>query len=424
MSGEILGRSQYFSEYGGEEYDVVDRSERKAVIKEDAPTHSFYHDLESLFWVLFWICVCRGGPALRRADLFDKNDPVNKRFRSFYISLFSVVGNDQLASNKALVIENWREFEKKVMAVSDWCWPLRSLLRNFIRILRKHYEEKHFPENEIYEAFISALEESERSIIADSMDPTKKTQPSAEEIKAYNAEVERRAQDCRDWKIPVRTLPEPNAILEANEEPLHSSDEAHPPVARSRPDDSHEKPPLRPLEDALEALHLVPGPPSSNSSESAGSAQTATGKQREKSPASKHSHSSNTPQSAVTSLAAKPQTAKAPSTKVPTNKGAPKKAQAAPATSVAQSTGVLTRAMKRAALAVASSSTTQSRPRGASDTASKKAGPSRSAGRTLDASDEARGTDSTRATGRRVVAVKETRAPGRRTKGKAPKEEE
>lgn len=224
MSGEIIGQSKYFDEYaGGEEYDVVSRSERKTVIKGVAPAHSFYHDLESHVCSGSRSGSCSGSAFAGRALRCDLRVSSRSTIPTTRGS-GDVTGNDQFASNKALSIENWKEFEKKFMAVSDWCWQLRSLLRQFSTIIRKHYEERRFPIGEIYEAFIRALEDSERSIFENSEDPT--NEATDEKIEAYNAEVERRAVDCKDWEIPARKLSGPDVILEANGELAHSSDEA------------------------------------------------------------------------------------------------------------------------------------------------------------------------------------------------------
>ena len=57
MSEEILGQSRYFDKYGGAQYDDDDDDDDAdtKTIRVITPSHSFWHDLESLFWILFWI---------------------------------------------------------------------------------------------------------------------------------------------------------------------------------------------------------------------------------------------------------------------------------------------------------------------------------------------------------------------------------
>lgn len=395
ISGEILGQMRYFQQYGSEDDDGFgDNTDKgKTPVEVAPPTHWFYHDLESMFWILFWLCVCRSGPATRRADLFDNPDDANAMSLKVYNRLFSVGGNDQLANNKAQIIEVARQFENNVVAVSQWGRPLKSLLRQLSTILRTHYEKQEFPVVETYSAFMKALQNTEQLFIKRYEEVVDEQDP------AYQAECARRAADRRDWRLPARTLA-------PDEDPAQPANEAGRSAAGNG---SHEEASKdRRLEAALQALRLVSRPPTPDSSDSAGSAHTATGKSlQQSSQSSKHRQTASTKPTAKKPTPAKRQPAKAPVAK------ARSKIPQASDLSAAQSAGVATRAMKRAALAVESSSRVQTRSQGIS-------GPSRSTGGTQDESPEARGTDSTG--GRRAVIVKETRAAGRRTKGKAREE--
>ncbi|EPS96876.1 hypothetical protein FOMPIDRAFT_1025203 [Fomitopsis schrenkii] len=399
ISGEILGKTMYFKVY-----DVDDDGEKKKPILVVIPVHRFHHDLESVFWILFWMCLCRSGPAVRRAELFDRPEGDDVGCLGTYIRLFTAIDDDQLAYNKGQIIKYRMEFEEAVTAVSAWCRPLKSLLRQLSKILREHYENNEFPVAETYRAFMSALQESEQLLLAKATDEEKETP-------AYRAEVDRRIADRTDWELPLRKLPEPEVILEANEALAHPSDEASRSAAGNRPGDSREEPPKRRgLVAKLKALRLSAGPPSPTSSDSAGSGHTATGKQGPQ--------SSSTQPTATNPAATKPQATKAPSTKAPTTKRVSKKAQAA---KVTQPMNILTRAMQRAASAVPGSSRGQTLSQGASDTAPKKAGPSRSTARTQDGS-EARGVTATRGT--KAVTIKATGTPGMRTRRKAREEDD
>ena len=389
---------RYFQQYGDEDDDGFGSdadNKEKTSAEVDPPTHWFYHDLESLFWVLFWLCVCRSGPATRRTDIFDNSDRANVKNLSVYNRLFSAGGNDQLANNKAQIIEVARQFENNAVAVSQWGRPLKLLLRQLNTILRTHYEKQEFPVTETYSAFMKALKDAEQLFIkrydevVDEQDP------------AYRAECARRAADRKDWTLPARKLSEPDDTPGANIDSAEPLDETGGSVLASQRQEENPR-----LEAALQALRLV-SPSSPNSSDSAGSGHTATEKPLQKSSQAPKQPQPSTQPAETNSRPSKRQPAKAPvaksTSKVP-------QASAPPAT---QPKGVATRAMKRAALAVMGSLGVQTPSRGVSGTAPG-VGPDHSTGRVQDRGDETRDMDST--SGRKVVIAKGTRAPGRRTK--------
>ena len=265
---------RYFQQYGDEDDDGFGSdadNKEKTSAEVDPPTHWFYHDLESLFWVLFWLCVCRSGPATRRTDIFDNSDRANVKNLSVYNRLFSAGGNDQLANNKAQIIEVARQFENNAVAVSQWGRPVKLLLRQLNTILRTHYEKQEFPVTETYSAFMKALKDAEQLFIkrydevVDEQDP------------AYRAECARRAADRKDWTLPARKLSEPDDTPGANIDSAEPLDETGGSVLASQRQEENPR-----LEAALQALRLV-SPSSPNSSDSAGSGHTATEKPLQKS---------------------------------------------------------------------------------------------------------------------------------------------
>ena len=356
MSGEILGQTRYFDKYGGAQYDDDDDDDDAdtKTIKVVVPTHSFWHDLESLFWVLFWLCMCRAGPALQRAELWKDDDDEGKNEpKEEYRKLFGNAGNSQLSSNKATIIKDEDQFEDAVMKIHRWCWQLRDLLRQFSVILRSGYRSQNFSVNETYQAFMAALEAAEQRLLA------KPKKLLSEQQAAYDAEAERRAADNKDWKLPSRTLPEPAALLDVDEKPPTPE----PPVKKLA---------ALVLEPRSERLDL-PGTESKH---------YTTDLQRQKnSQSSKQPQTLHAQQPAKNLPSSHAQAATVPSTtKALTAKGSSKKAQAATATPATQSTGMLTRAMKRAASAASGSSTVLTRSTrvpASSEEATTKSGPGR-----------------------------------------------
>lgn len=412
----MLGQFRYYPDYSDEEDDSFAdvKSEEKTSSEVAPPTHSVHHDLESLFWILFWLCVCRSGPAVRRTEVFHNPEGVNLVYLNIYHTLFSAAGNYQLATNKALIIKYRMEFETAARAVSSWCRPLKPLLCQFNVILRDRHEARNFPVDDTYRAFMSALQSAEQSVRV-----FLESKPMLEEwAVAYQAEVARRAADGGDWELPPRSLPEPPVPLEVLgglPRALAKAGESTTALGGSR----KKSPSRRGLESAFGALHLVPRPSSPCSSDSASSEHTTTGGRHSREQRKQSSHASkHVPSPSTEHPAENPSATNRPTTKAVIAKAASKipRPSAPPTT---QYTGVGTRAMKRTALAVATSSRVQTRSQRASQPSGlpvlKNFGTIRETQRTRERRDAVQDADNT--DGRRA-APKEVRAPTRRGTGR------
>ena len=343
MSGEILGRERYFKLARRKDDDDDDGDADAQTIRVVAPAHSFWHDLESLFWILFWLCMCRAGPTMQRPEIWLKFQERETEAGAEYKQLFGDAANHQLAKNKTVIIKFEDHFELAMEHIHGWCWQLRPLLRQFSVILRNGYRSHRFSVNETYDAFTAALQEAEKRLLA----KPKTLQP--EQQAAYDVEENRRAADSKDWKLPSRTLPKLAQLFNIDEEPPAPE----PPVEK------------------LAALVLIPN------SERDGSPDSADG---------------DAGQTAKAPPVSKIQTGKAPARKAAASKAVSKRVQAATAVPAARSTGMRTRAMGRAALPAPSSSTVQTQPQRVAappEKTKKKAAPRRAAKRAQEEEDEA-----------------------------------
>lgn len=195
---------------------------------------------------------------MRREDVRQPNDAA---YRAVYKALFGDLDNLQLGKNKGVIIKNFDDLKDTLHAVSGWCEQLKSLLRDFSTILHAFHTTHNFPVDDVYVAFGTALQKAEQHILAHPIELT------PEQARAYEAEVKRRAADLRDWELPTQTEWQPNTIPEENEE--------EPTVATNA---------RAALPTALQALRLFNHSPQPHiTSESAGSRQTATDEQRQRS---------------------------------------------------------------------------------------------------------------------------------------------
>ncbi|KZT70394.1 hypothetical protein DAEQUDRAFT_764574 [Daedalea quercina L-15889] len=228
MSGEILGRGQY----GGGDEDEEGVS---------APlTHTFYHDLESLFWILVGLCLCRAGPAMRRAELWTQND-----LSWQYTYLFRAVGNAQLAFNKRIVKSLQNNFKKVFKVISNWNASQKPLLLRLWALPNKKHQTQDFPCEETYKSFMDAFRQAEQELrrIFPSNDPTHFLLNLTPEQKAvYAEEVKRREADYNDSeRTPKKLLKQPKQLEE--DEQLYAAPVSHLPIANDDDDSGEERNP-------------------------------------------------------------------------------------------------------------------------------------------------------------------------------------
>ena len=402
MSGEVLGASYYFEplddgddagDEDDEDDDDDDDDDDDATVVDAAaghrrPTHSFYHDLESFFWILLWYCILRVGPAMRREKLWATG---TSQLKTMYKHLFSTPENDQLARNKATIFREEVTFKAALEQVSKWCVSLKPLLRQLRGILLKGYMAHDFSDKEAYEDFMAAFNQAENTLLRQDKPLTELRQAG------YDREVARRAADTTDWQLPSRTLASPAAPPEERVGELASGSEAHELARDSSPDGAERMgTPTRSLATDFAAMWLAPDtPPRDTSPTELRASQEALSLSGDHPQTSEHPDSSEDVE--VNPFAPMPQISRMTSKQRQTTKKTVPQSQAVDTkASAVTSTGVVTRAMRRTTLAIRSSSRVQTRSRripASSKAGTKKIGTSRVMKRTQEECDEAQGAD-------------------------------
>ncbi|KAH9835348.1 uncharacterized protein C8Q71DRAFT_765355 [Rhodofomes roseus] len=232
MSGELLLGQPYYKSAGT---DV---------------RHRFYHDLESVLWILLWICLCKRGAGLRREALHQGTDKaLTRRFRL----LFEVTDIAVLGTNKQTAIRDEESFTSDLELIDDFYTPLKPLLERLWRILRTGYKTGHFDFAETFSAFMQAFDDAEKTLTED---PPVLT---AEQEESVNLERERRRRDQCDWQHTPRPAtksgraPAQSAIPE-------TPDEDDAPEDDEREDSPTPAPRGRNAETDRKKLILVPDP--------------------------------------------------------------------------------------------------------------------------------------------------------------------
>lgn len=177
MSAEIVLRGRYFKRQG-----------------DTQPERDAQHDLEAFFWVLCYLCLSRGAPARRRADLLEKNstDMDTRRFRSQFENLFEA-RQDTMADRKCTIMTEPADLKRMIGQISDWCRPLVPLVEAFHKALVDAYQTR---ENDgLYDVVIGAFDEAlELDALKDDSEHNQKY------LIDLHDELERRRKDLPgDW---------------------------------------------------------------------------------------------------------------------------------------------------------------------------------------------------------------------------------
>lgn len=133
MSGELLLKRPYFGPPGADDDS------------EDAkPQHAAIHDLESLWWVLVWLCIRCSGPCTRRAELQCKELPGTQRLHQDWLSLFEEPALT-IGANKRSVMRADDELGSMVLKhFTPFCKPLKKLVKAFWQVLNDAYKSYDF----------------------------------------------------------------------------------------------------------------------------------------------------------------------------------------------------------------------------------------------------------------------------------------
>ena len=88
--------------------------------------HNFMHDLESFFWVLFWICI--------HYDGLDKKGEVKRRIVPIY-EKWNYAGTEELAGAKRGLVVEEESFNKATAGFTASCQSLAPCVRDLRRYI-------------------------------------------------------------------------------------------------------------------------------------------------------------------------------------------------------------------------------------------------------------------------------------------------
>ena len=157
MSGELLSGVPYNSA-------MIINDDGRSYVGYIVIMQTFYHDLESIFWILIWLCLskCKGG--LPRPALASRED--NARIVGEVRWLFRDAS--RIARYKRVAMTLMQELRYTLALVDDFWAPLVPFLESFCSILGEGYRTHVFDFERTFDALEGALGEAENRLLQES----------------------------------------------------------------------------------------------------------------------------------------------------------------------------------------------------------------------------------------------------------------
>lgn len=163
--------------------------------KTTGPPSSEIHDLESIFWVLVWLCLHRSAPGTRRKALdIELPDGERTDLQMAVEDLFE--GSlSTTANHKKLILTDDSDYASDVVAhITPFCQPLKPLLDLYRNLLLKEYKTREL--KGIHDRVLDLFKRYEKYL------QNNPPQPDGPILDAQYKEDQRRQYDnAGNWKI-------------------------------------------------------------------------------------------------------------------------------------------------------------------------------------------------------------------------------
>lgn len=117
--------------------------------------HSFMHDLESFFWVLFWICICYKGPG-------EERKPIRKFEKWNYGTA------EEVARLKFILVASPKFFKTELgQYTTDYCRPLIPLVTKLREDVFPRWQNYNYEDITLYDRMKAVLEKARVHLIAE-----------------------------------------------------------------------------------------------------------------------------------------------------------------------------------------------------------------------------------------------------------------
>ena len=122
--------------------------------------HEAINDVESLFWVLTFICLVRKGPGINmlRSELLE-DDPKDKKLQNLLHSYFDSDNRDSISLNKKRVFMRKERMNDDLLANFDpYFEPLKNMMEQWLRIMILAYTHHKFEYYTIHDQIIHIVD--------------------------------------------------------------------------------------------------------------------------------------------------------------------------------------------------------------------------------------------------------------------------
>ena len=157
MSAEILNKGPVFP---------VDDDTKKIWC------HDAVHDIESLFWVVVFICLVREGPGtnMLRKELLN-NDPKNKTLQDTIYRYFDATEPHEIRHNKTTVLTSNSTIRNEILPqFHQYFEPLKDMMVRWQLIMRLAYNHRKFEYYTIHDQIIDMIKKTMDGL-SESQDP-------------------------------------------------------------------------------------------------------------------------------------------------------------------------------------------------------------------------------------------------------------
>ena len=117
--------------------------------------HSFMHDLESFFWVLFWICIHYDGR--------NEKGEVKRKIVSKY-EKWNYADTEELADSKTAMVVEEERFNKTIAGFTPTCQPLAPCVQDLRRYIFPNGKRWLGENKELYSQIETVLEKAKKDL--------------------------------------------------------------------------------------------------------------------------------------------------------------------------------------------------------------------------------------------------------------------
>ena len=128
--------------------------------------HDAIHDIESLFWVMAYICLIREGPGkgMLRKELLNC-DPENKDLQDVIYRYFDITNHLEILLNKRALFDEDNKMDNDILLkFHPYFEPLKRMMIQWWRVMILAYEHRKFEYHTIHDQIIHIVDKAMKEL--------------------------------------------------------------------------------------------------------------------------------------------------------------------------------------------------------------------------------------------------------------------